>query len=73
MMNKDVVSPKLDPASHAECLEFIRQAIACADRETAHQVAGILKEVCREGHADRAQLWADLTPDEQAAFTGLLK
>ncbi len=52
----------LDPACHAECLEFIRVAIAEAFRTTAHEIAAVLKEVCTEGHADRAQIWSALEP-----------
>jgi hypothetical protein len=62
----------IDPALHNECLEFIRLAIAEADRQTAQHVAGILKEVCENGHADRTQIWADLTPIEQQQFQELL-
>jgi hypothetical protein len=36
----------LDPRAHAECLEFIRAAIAQGDAETARDVASVLKEVC---------------------------
>lgn len=61
-----------DPATHNECLEFIRQAIAEADRQTAHQVAGILKEVYEGGHVDRAKIWNDLTPSEQTDYRVLL-
>lgn len=62
----------IDPALHNECLEFIRLAIAEADRQTAQHVAGILKEVCENGHADRTQIWAELTPIEQQQFQTLL-
>jgi hypothetical protein len=52
----------LDPACHAECLEFIRVAIAEAFRTTAHEIAAVLKEVCTEGHADlSAKSGADLS------------
>ena len=36
----------LDPACHAECLEFIRVAIAEASSTTAHEITAVLKEVC---------------------------
>jgi|GEM_PF-912069 len=62
----------IDPAAHNECLEFIRLAIAEADRQTAHDVAKILKDVCDPGYADRAAIWADLTPIEQQQFQTLL-
>jgi predicted P-loop ATPase len=62
----------IDPALHNECLEFIRLAIAEADRQTAHHVAKILKDVCDPGYADRAAIWADLTPIEQQQFQTLL-
>lgn len=54
-----------DPATHAECLGFIRAAIAEADRKTAKHVAGILKEIYQNGYVDRAEIWADLTDIEQ--------
>ena len=63
---------KLDPPTHAECLEFVRAAIAEADREVAQDVAGILKEVCQRGHADRAAIWRDLTDTEKQQFQELL-
>jgi hypothetical protein len=61
-----------DPTTHAECLEFIRAAIAEADRQTAKDVAGILKDCCNRGYLDRATVWADLTPAEQAQYKELL-
>ncbi len=61
-----------DPAAHDECLEFIRVALASNDREVAQDVAAILKEVCQNGHADRAAIWADLTLIEQQQFQELL-
>ncbi len=63
---------QLDPAAHDECLGFIRAAISEADREVAQDVAAILKEVCQNGHADHAAIWADLTPIEQQQFQELL-
>ena len=47
MSNKLVAvrSPaQLDPAAHIECLEFIRAAIAEADRATARDIAAVVKE-----------------------------
>jgi hypothetical protein len=58
----------LDPQAHAECLEFIRAAIASSDPETACYVASVLKEVCVNGHADRNAIWADLSPGEREQF-----
>jgi hypothetical protein len=65
-------SPKLDPAAHIECLEFIRAAIAEADRQTALDIKNVLAEVCDSGYADRAAIWAELTPIEQQQFQSLL-
>ena len=62
----------LDPACHAECLEFIRVAIAEAFRTTAHEIAAVLKEVCTESHADRAQIWSALEPIKRQQFQELL-
>lgn len=62
----------LDPACHAECLEFIRVAIAEASSTTAHEIAAVLKEVCTEGHADLSAIWRDLTATERQQFQTLL-
>ena len=62
----------LDPACHAECLQFIRVAIAEASSTTAHEITAVLKEVCTEGHADRAAIWSDLTDTEKQQFQELL-
>ena len=62
----------LDPACHAECLEFIRVAIAEASSTTAHEITAVLKEVCTEGQADRATIWRDLTATERQQFQTLL-
>lgn len=62
----------LDPATHAECLEFIRAAIASNDRQTARDIASVLKECYQRGYVDRAAIWADLTQTEQQQFQELL-
>lgn len=62
----------LDPACHAECLEFIRVAIAEAFRTTAHEITAVLKEVCTEDHADLSAIWRDLTATERQQFQTLL-
>lgn len=66
------LSPRLDPPAHIECLEFIRAAIAEADRQTARDIAAVVKEVCQNGYADRVAIWAELTPIEQQQFQALL-
>ncbi|MEG4409061.1 hypothetical protein [Microcoleus sp. MON2_D5] len=63
---------KLDPATHAECLEFVRVAIASNDQQTAHHIAAVLKDCYQNGYLDRAALWGDLTPTEQQQFQELL-
>jgi hypothetical protein len=63
---------QLDPAAHDECLEFVRIAIANNDRQTAHEVAAVLKEVCQNGYADRAAIWVPLTETEKQQFQALL-
>jgi len=63
---------KLDPATHAECLEFVRSTIASADRQTAHDIAAVLKDCYQRGYIDRDALWADLTQNEQNQFKELL-
>lgn len=68
----NLIASLLDPAARAECLGFIRTAIATADRQTAQDIAGILKECCQNGYVDRAALWAELSQDEQTQFKELL-
>ncbi|MEG3922219.1 hypothetical protein QUA07_24335 [Microcoleus sp. T3_A4] len=55
----------IDPATHAECLEFIRATIAENDREFAAQIAAVMKDVCQNGHADRTKIWDDLSDTER--------
>ena len=62
----------LDPACHAECLEFIRVAIAEAFRTTALEITAFLKEVCTEGQADLSAIWRDLTATERQQVQTLL-
>jgi len=50
----------LDAATPIECLEFIRVAIVSNDRTTALDIKNVLAEVCQNGHADRAAIWAAL-------------
>ena len=63
---------QLDTDTHLEYLEFIRAAIAEADRQTAQQIAAILKDCYQRGYVDRAEIWAALTPTEQQQFQELL-
>ena len=63
---------QLDPATHAECLEFVRAALTSNDRQTAHHIAGILKDCYQRGYVDRAGIWAALTQTEQQQFQALL-
>ena len=63
---------QLDPATHAECLGFIRTAIASADRQTARDIAAVLKDCYQRGYVDRAAIWRDLTETEQQQFQELL-
>ena len=72
-MNTELMSSTLDPiANHAECLEFIRAAIAAAHRQTALDIKNVVAEVCQKGYADRTKIWAELTPIEQQQFQTLL-
>lgn len=66
------VATQTDPATHAECLEFVRAAIASNDRQTALDIKNVLADVCQNGYADRAAIWADLTDTEQQNFKELL-
>ena len=72
MNNLIAAPPQFDRATHAECLQFVRSAIASADREYAHDIAAVLKDCYQRGHADRAKIWADLTQTEQQQFQELL-
>ncbi|MEG4917432.1 hypothetical protein [Microcoleus sp. B13-B6] len=63
---------QIDPATHAECLGFVRDAIATADRQTALDIKNVLAEVCQRGHADRNAIWAALSDTEQQQFKELL-
>lgn len=63
---------QLDPATHAECLGFIRAAIASNDLQTAHDIAAVLKDCRERGYIDRVALWADLSQAEQQCFKQLL-
>lgn len=63
---------QLDPATHAECLEFVRTAISINDRQTAQDVAVILKDCYQRGYVDRTAIWAALTPTEKQQFQELL-
>lgn len=65
-------SAQLDPATHIDCLQLIRSAIASADQQTAHHIAAVLKDCYQRGYIDRAAIWADLTPIEQQQFQELL-
>ena len=62
----------LDLATHAECLGFIRAAIAGNDRTTAQDIAGVLKDCCNRGYLDRAAIWKSLTESEQNQYRQLL-
>ncbi|MEG4246563.1 hypothetical protein QUA46_25680 [Microcoleus sp. MON2_D6] len=71
--NQQSRSPsQLDPATHTECLDFIRAAIAEADRQTARDIAAVLKDCYQRGYVDRAGIWAALTQTEQQQFQALL-
>ena len=63
---------QLNPATHTECLGFVRSAIASNDRDFAHHIAAILKDCCQRGYVDRAGIWAALTETEQQQFQELL-
>ena len=64
-------SPALHEAE-VECAEFIRSAIAQADRQTATDIKNVLAEVCASGYADRAKIWETLSLPEQQQFKELL-
>jgi hypothetical protein len=71
-VTRSPVQTQTDPATHAECLQFIRTAISIADRQTAADIVVTLKDCCGRGHADRDAIWADLTDAEQERFKELL-
>ena len=66
------ITVQIDPATHAECLEFIRAAIASNDRQTALDIKNVLADVCQRGYVDRAAIWAALSETEQQQFQELL-
>ncbi|PSB39998.1 hypothetical protein C7B69_00455 [filamentous cyanobacterium Phorm 46] len=61
-----------DPATHSECLGYIRTAIAANCPQLARDVASVLTDCCQRGPADRAAIWADLSPDEREEFWQLV-
>jgi len=63
---------QLDPATHAECVEFTRAAIASNDRTTARDTAAVFKDCYQRGYVDRAEIWAALSETEQQQFQELL-
>jgi hypothetical protein len=63
----------LDPQAHFEALELIRVATVQDDAEFAQITEAMVNEFCYQGHADRAAIWADLTPSEQAQYKELLQ
>lgn len=71
-ITRSPVATQTDPDTHAECLGFIRTAIASNDRQTALDIKNVLADVCQRGHADRSQIWAELTPIERQQFQELL-
>jgi len=71
--NQQSRSPaQFDPATHVECLGFIRAAIAEGCPQTARDIKNVLTETYQRGYLDRAKIWADLTPAEQKQYRQLL-
>lgn len=62
----------IDLATHNECVGFIRTAISEADRQTAQDIAGILKDCYQRGYVDRAEIWAALSDAQKQQFQRLL-
>ena len=63
---------QFDRATHNECLGFVRSAIATAYRQTARDIAAVLRDCYQNGYLDRDNLWADLSQAEQNQFRELL-
>lgn len=55
----------LEPQAHAECLEFVRAAIASGNPEFVSQIATIVRDCCQRGYTNKQQILDDLTPTEQ--------
>jgi hypothetical protein len=61
-----------DLDTHNECLGFIRAALTSNDRQTARDIAAVLKDCYQRGYVDRAAIWAALSETEQQQFQELL-
>ena len=61
-----------DPLLQQEAIEFIRIAIHKDDPKFARSLAGTIKNICQSGQANRQQIWAELSPDEQERFRELV-
>lgn len=55
----------LEPQTHAECLEFVRAAIASGNPEVVSQITAIVRDCDHRGYTNKQQILDDLTPTEQ--------
>ena len=61
-----------DPLLQQEAVEFIRIAIHKDDPKFAVSLAATIKNICTSGQANREEIWAELSPQEQERFRELV-
>lgn len=61
-----------DPLLQQEAIEFIRIAIYKDDPKFARSLAGTIKNICTSGQANREEIWAELSSEEQVRFRELV-
>ena len=63
---------KPDPLLQQEAIDFIRIAIHKGDPKFARSLAATIKNICTSGQANREEIWAELSPQEQERFRELV-
>lgn len=61
-----------DPLLQQEAIDFIRIAIYKGDPKFARSLAATIKNICTSGQANREEIWADLSSEEQERFRDLV-
>jgi predicted P-loop ATPase len=56
-----------------DLVEYIREAIATGDPQTAQNLQTTIKDVCEKGEASREKVWDSLTDEERSTFTALVQ
>jgi Family of unknown function (DUF5906) len=67
-----ITDPQTPEEQVTELVELIQDAITENDPQYARDVAGLVKDVCQNGHADRKTVWECLSVSEQKTFTSLI-